>query len=217
MSRLAVVACLAVLLPLGCSLVVSTDGLSGGGSPADANGLADAGPDATPLAGDAAAVTDATRDAPGGCARLRVSMTCSAPYEPTYDPPGKAGAAAASTQTTEVVVLGMYEPTSNPVAVVDRRTEPHSLFLTSYSATSWQVTTTTPGALRRVFVSGYASSGAVAPDGVEIVNLGPRTPYADGPNERDVAELVVEKTGSPWTAFAGCYRASSYELSDDCP
>lgn len=216
MSRLGVVACLAVMLPLGCSIIVSTDGLSGGDT-SDASGNADARADATPFMGDASTI-DAPGDAPGGgCARLRVSMTCSGPYEPAYDPAGKTGAAASSTQATEVVVLGMYEPASSSVAVVDRRAEPHVLFLTSYSTTSWQVTTTTPGALRRIIVSGYDRSTVAAPDGVTVDNLGPRTPYADGPGEKDVADLVVAKTGSPWTAFAGCYRASSYELSDDCP
>lgn len=214
MSRLGVVACLAVLLPLGCSLIVSTDGLSGGTGPTDGSGAGDARADATrPGSADATASEDATIDAPAGCRRVHVAVACSNGYSPAYDPPA---ASATSTQATEVIALGMYIPTSKLVDVVDRRTTPHVLFLSSYRSVSWRVTTTTPGALTRVFASGYEASTIAAPDGVAVENLTPGTPYADGPDERDVADLVVERTGSPWTAFAGCYYATSYELSDDC-
>lgn len=216
MNRLAVVACLAVLLPLGCSLIVSTDGLSGGDG-ADAVNGGDARTDTTPPGDDdATSAMDATSDAPQGCRRVRVAVTCSNSYTADYDPPGTGGTSATSAQATEVIALGMYIPTSETVDVVDRRTSPHTLFVSSYKSVAWRITTMTPGALVRVIVSGYEASTVAAPDGVKVENMSPRTPYADSPDEQDVAELVVDRTGSPWTAFAGCYYATSYELHDDC-
>lgn len=149
--------------------------------------------------------------------------------------PGGAYVVPGGPDKVELLVLGVYEtrgdhsydyhPTGQ-ATVVDDRSTPHVLVLSSYEPTEWTVVADGSSGLTEIILNGYHEQTVKAPDGVAVSDHSGVEHYfaACGfawPNDNggcDTPALVSgaeNVSGLPLSAFNGCYRATRFEVRDD--
>jgi hypothetical protein len=135
----------------------------------------------------------------------------------------------------ELHVVGVYDPYSaatnvqGPASVHIDRPGSVVLFLSSYSAADWTVTTGPETDLVAVYTHGYEAQTVQAPDGVETTVLsfesgadflgcGYEFPDQDPTSGCETPELLAGIEGLldlPVTSFHGCYAASDFTIGAD--
>jgi hypothetical protein len=135
---------------------------------------------------------------------------------------------------SDVVALGVYETRSDhsggyhpegAARVSDDRRSPHTLLLSSYEPTAWTVAVAPGSGLQRIIVAGYHAQRVIAPLGIRIDNFGANRsqgfactyaiPSNGGGCDPATMHRFATNIGlSPISEFAGCYRATTFKVSD---
>jgi hypothetical protein len=133
----------------------------------------------------------------------------------------------------EVLALGVYETNSQhsgsnhpegTAQVSDTRAAPHTLLLSSYEPVAWTINKAPGSGLTKVIFAGHHPQRVVSGQGFEVENTsGSGTSFAcaysipyngGGCNPADMFSWLERTHRSTVSGFAGCYRASSFTVSD---
>ena len=148
--------------------------------------------------------------------------------DPPGDPPGLCG-------DVELHVVSLYDAYDS---ILDQEGVAHvhvdrpgqvRLFLASYSAVTWNVTTGPDTMLVDVTAHGYDAQTIVAPDGVPTAILGydvdftflgcayeyPDQDLIDGCETPELLANIEATLGQPVSSFHGCYAASEFTIAAD--
>jgi hypothetical protein len=131
----------------------------------------------------------------------------------------------------EVLYLGVYEAENRGfqehamghATVLDDRTAPHTLVLTSYEGVRWNIATAPGSGLERVITAGYyeqqvqvtGKKVSVEHRGRSQVACGYSYPYnGEGCDTDNALAAASTWAGAPVSQMAGCYQASLFRVSD---
>lgn len=134
----------------------------------------------------------------------------------------------------EVHVIGVYETRSDHSAQyhprgtanvhVSRRGR-HVLVLSSYEPTDFTITAVPGAIVERVILNGYSPHTATAPAGTPVENHSGAGYYSacaykwpsddQGCDTEGLVSRVESSLAKPISDFAGCYRATQFEIADE--
>ncbi len=139
----------------------------------------------------------------------------------------------AANEQGEVLAIGVYETHSNHrfgvhpegmAQVEDTRKTPHTLVLSSYEPVAWKVNKAPGSGLRKVVLAGYHAQRILNAEGFSVENASGvgksfacayTIPSNGGGCEPEAMQAWVSRSqGQSVSAFAGCYQATRFTVSD---